>query len=283
MDLSPILRWSMKIFYFWEQKSNTEMPAYLQMCVEIWRKNAPGAEIIQVDYSNLSSFVGEKVSPRKLQTFSLASQSDYVAVAVMSRNEGLFLDIDTIILPGFSLEAYSSASLSLYGNLSKMSGHSTSFFFSAGDGHPLLVTWLAEQERRIELENTGIRAFRWWQRRMIRGKHARVGWDYLGNNILDPLIRNPEMQVRLDLRDSVERGFVIYPRFGFQEPTIDSYLKFWLQNHFEEKDVIAAAKDKVLALQNSWTPADYKALSRQEILHDNRLLSRVLRAALSES
>ena len=117
-------------------------------------------------------------------------------------------------------------------------------------------------------------------RRNLRGKPARVGWNYLGNQILDPLLRDKDFGAAIDLRDSAECGYVLTEHFVTKYPYIGSYLDLWFDRQIDAAEVFARARDHAVGLQNSWTPPDFCALDREAVLRHPSLKARVLRAAL---
>jgi len=61
---------------------------------------------------------------------------------------------------------------------------------------------------------------------------------------------------------------------------VSGYLDLWFDKEITVAEVDARARDRVICLNNSWTPKWYAALDRDTILGDEHLLSRVIRHAL---
>ncbi|MCZ6860234.1 MAG: hypothetical protein O7I42_08135 [Alphaproteobacteria bacterium] len=271
----------MQIFYFWETKKGASFPGYLGLCIDSWRRNVPDAEVICVNHSNLAQYCGGRADVERLKIFSLPLQSDIVAVAVLAERPGIFLDADTVILPGFDPSGYEAAWLTMYGNAkAEEGGHATNFFYVSRPKNPVLLQWLKEANRRIALQNQPFARWRWWLRRNLRGKPARVGWNYLGNQILDPLLRDKDFSAAIDLRDSAECGYVQTEHFIGAYPHIGSYRDLWFDPLIDEGEVFARARDHAVCLQHSWTPPEFCALDREAVLRHPSLKARVLRAAL---
>ena len=53
-----------RIFTFWEPKEN--IPGYISLCIETWKKFLPDYEIVILDYSNLDEWIGKNYFDRSL-------------------------------------------------------------------------------------------------------------------------------------------------------------------------------------------------------------------------
>lgn len=254
------------------------MPSYLQLCIETWHRNFPTAEVRLINHNTLEEYSGGRLSVERLKAFSLPLQSDVAAVAVLLERPGLFLDVDTIILPGFSPSRFSNDKLTMFGNPKSRRNSATNFFYSPCAGNSLLLQWLLDANRRISYHTSGMRGVKCWLRRKVVGKPARVRWNYLGNAILDQLLAEQYFARAIDLRDAVERGYYLAPLTS--ENHAIAYRQFWFSSSIDEHDVSVAAKDRVLGLQNSWTPTWYAALNQREVLADSHLISRTIQLAL---
>ena len=279
----------MEIFYFWESKPNTELPGYLSLCIKTWENNAKASKITRITHENLEQYSHGKISVEKLKYFSYPLQSDVAAISVLNYNPGLFLDVDTIIFPGFNVSCYSNDKLTMYGDASlQQGGHSTGFFCTEKEQNPFLRDWLEDAKQRIDYQTRGYPRTKWLIRRIISGKSARVGWDYLGNQIIDPLICNKGYRNYIEILDSIERGYVVIPYFADkydwinQKNVAESYRALWWNNEIDENEVVEASHDRVICLQNSWTPRWYMDKNSDKVLSDNCLISRVISRALEK-
>ena len=272
----------MDVFYFWESvsRSRHQRPGYLELCIKTWRRNIPGAQVILINHENLKEYSGGRVEVERLKAFSLPLQSDVAAISVLAERPGLFLDADTIIFPGFDLSRFSESKLTMFGDPIHWENHATNFFFSPHAGNPLLLEWLLNANRRIETQTQGGQKMRWWLRRKVTGKAIRVPWNYLGNAIIDPLLKDKRFEESICLRDSAKRGYVQTQHFSERHDRINSYHDLWFGTNIQPIEVFEAAKDYAVCLQNSWTPAWYSALDPDEVLADRHLVSRVIRLAL---
>lgn len=55
------------IFAFWE--SDSEMPAYLKLCIQTWYKNIPNSSIHIINYNNLEDYIGSTYKIELLKKF----------------------------------------------------------------------------------------------------------------------------------------------------------------------------------------------------------------------
>ena len=272
----------MDVFYFWESRPGEQMPGYLELCIETWRRNISDARITRIHHGNLAEWSGGAVDVDRLKQFIFMMQSDVAAAAVLAKQPGLFLDADTIILPGFDLGRYPDSKLTMYGNENYHVRHDLAFFLAPRTGHPLFEAWIDEANRRIEKQSQGFIALRWWLRKKLKGKSPKVPWWYLGNEIIDPLLQDRCIASETCVRDAVECGFRPNERSGpVWEEIPEAYLDFWFRTDNQPDAVIAGAKDYIIALQNSFSPQWYSALSTDEVLKDEQLISRTICAGLS--
>ena len=85
-----------RIFTFWEPKTN--LPAYLKLCMQTWQKFLPEYEVVILDYTNLSYWLGKDFFDKSLfKNFSLPKQADAIRCAVLKKYGGIWMDCDTII------------------------------------------------------------------------------------------------------------------------------------------------------------------------------------------
>ncbi len=85
------------IFTFWEPQEN--MPGYLQLCIETWKKFLPDYKINILNYRIISDYLDKDTYDfDKLKQFSLPKQADAIRCALLNKFGGIWLDADTIIL-----------------------------------------------------------------------------------------------------------------------------------------------------------------------------------------
>ncbi len=271
----------MKIFFYWEAPNRVAMPAYLQLCLETWRRACPDADIVPVNQANLAELSGGRVDVDRLAWFTYPLQSDVAAIAVLSHQPGLFLDVDTILLPHFADVAFDPDKLTMYGSSLAQGNHCTGFFHSPKPENPLLIKWLAEANARIRNRTRGLYQLRWKLRRAIRGKAAKAPWNFLGNGILDELLRTTDYGEALDLRELDSTGAYPTARLLREHPEFAGYQELWFDPLIPVSEVIRSCRDGLVILQNSWHPESFKAASRSEVLAGDSLVSRLIRTVLT--
>ena len=292
-----------KIFTFWEPKG--KMPAYIQLCMQTWRKFLPEYEIIVVDYSNIDKYLGKNFYDEILyKDFRLMLQADAIRCALLKLYGGIWIDADTIIT---STEV---------NNYLKNSTHKLVFigqhlaFIKADKLSPLLNYWLKKIKYRIEFYKT-----QKYRKNKLKSKiehlfHLRLfkimnSWDYFGNSIIGkningniifrisrkiknklnfPVLYNYLTKRRKILSiDRIEINAlpeIIGKKNTSQENLIRNYQNFYFENDYSQ-EVIKNTKGIIL-LHNSWTPQKYKEMTKEEFLSQNNTLSNVLKTILTK-
>jgi len=234
-----------------------------------------------VNQSNLSELSGSRVNVRDLSRFSYPLQSDVAAIAVLLQQPGLFLDADTILLPNFDIKNYDPKKLTMYGQDLVAGNHPTCFFFTGLRENALLSAWLEEANERIAGKSNSLLLLRWWLRRRIRGKGIKVPWSFLGNDILDNLLRRNDFSACFELRDAAETGMYSTERIIEAHSEFTRYEDLWFSPQFPVLGVLSTCHDGIISLQNSWHPASFNKKSRSQVLADEALVSRLIAHVLS--
>ena len=103
------------IFTFWELSTN--VPGYLQLCVDTWEKNLPNTNITISDYSNLHKYLNSSIISKILfKKMTLAIQADAIRVAILEKYGGIWMDIDTNITNSSFLKNVFRYDLVFFGN-----------------------------------------------------------------------------------------------------------------------------------------------------------------------
>ena len=75
------------------------MDPYLKLCRNTWDKNLPNWNIVDLNYSNISSYIPpELLDIDTMKLARLPLQKDAVMMAVLMQHGGVFMDIDTLIM-----------------------------------------------------------------------------------------------------------------------------------------------------------------------------------------
>lgn len=259
------------IFTFWEPKD--KIPAYLELCLETWKKFLPDYEIVTLDYSNLKDWLGENVFPQVLyDRFSLPIQADAIRCAVLKKYGGIWMDVDTIITSS---------------NINKILDFNTDFaiiephicFICAKENSFILKKWKKRILKRLEFSQKILNKnyfakifFKFFKPRLYK---KITKWSFLGNDVLNPILRNSDY-LRIE-RDSVHA----MPEFefakSFKKP-VKIYKNFYFYNDYSD----FALKDNggIILLHNSWTPKEFKLMSKEEFLKTNNTLANILQKIL---
>ena len=231
------------IFAFWE--SDSEMPAYLKLCMQTWHKNIPNCEVHIINYKNIKSYIGSTYDLDKLKKIPLAMQSDIISAAVLEKFGGLFLDVDCIVIDDvfeiFNL--ISKKKLIAFGVPQTSSIH-LAVIYSFEPDNPILRLWRVEAQRRLENISSNYR------------------WDYFGNSIVNPLLKSDLYKHKHHIIERSVSGNILESAviIGANHNTvIDDYKNFYFNKYLSLRpEVLSLAKCGVISLHNSWTPHQYK-------------------------
>lgn len=231
------------IFTFWEGP----MPAYIEMCLETWQDKFP---FVVLNYDNLETYTEYDIESAK--RFTLPIQADAVRVHVLRDNGGYWLDADTIMLTDHLPDA------DILGNI--WEGTNTIGYLRSNK--QMFEAWAEYQDNVIEAYGREV-------------KRVEANWDILGNAFTDPYLKThndvkigsiethwPEVYM---IKDNMKRAM--------------KYLTFYFASNYHLTDI---KKTDMLMLHNSWTPAKYKARTRENVLQRNCTLSNILREVLQQ-
>lgn len=262
----------MQILYFWE---GNHRPGYIDLCIETWR-NVKGVSVQKVDYSNLAEMTDGVLSVRRISRYPLPVQSDLIAAVVLAQRGGIFIDADTIIFDRFQLSRYPTDVCTFYGPI----GGSVSLaFVLASGGGDFASEWASRTLTALE-EPGKLRRLYWDVRKQITGKPAKVPWNWLGNAILDDLIRIRQPHGAVHVRDLISTGMYPYPSLTGQTYGAEQYQQIMFSDVDRSEVIVGGALEGILALQNSWHPPEFQAMTATEVLESSTTLSRILAAAL---
>ncbi len=79
----------MFVYTFWEP--HDQIPYYLQLCMETWKKFLPNATIVLLDYKNIGDFIDVRETGLKLFSDKITLQvvSDAIRVAILAKHGGV--------------------------------------------------------------------------------------------------------------------------------------------------------------------------------------------------
>ena len=258
------------IFTFWEPKE--KMPAYIKLCLNTWKKFLPEYEIIILDYSNLDEWLGYKYYDEYLyKTFSLPMQADAIRIALLNKYGGIWLDADTIITSHNVEKIFAQEA-----EVTMISTHLA--FISAKKNAKVIVNWLKKIKRNIFLHKIykcfiNYSNFIFSIKTMSTLEHCTL----FGNSIINCYTTKTSKKHlnclnRLDIYALPENNF--YNELGKENEGVKKYLNFYFENDYS--DYVFLNTQGIIMLHNSWTPNEYKKMSKEEFLKQNNTLSKIL-------
>jgi hypothetical protein len=254
------------VYTFWESKG--KIPAYLDLCMQTWKKNVPGIEIVVINHANWAEFVGDIYDLNKLKEFSLPMQSDAVSAAVLATRGGMFIDMDSIVTKDFFND---------FGELAPRKF--VAFGKPNTKGMHIAV---------LKCETPGNEVARNWMqgaKQRIANKAESFNWAYLGNDILHPILNDKKYFDDYLIIDRADYGNILEASLMKEGNPQADYYNFYFNEYvnIDATTAINAAKYGIISLHNSWTPPHYKQLtSPEEVYAENCLLSRILKKIIIE-
>ena len=267
-----------RIFTFWEPSGN--LPAYLELCMETWKKYLPDYEIVVLDYKSLDKWLGKKYYLYDLYlSYTLPQQTDAIRAAILYEHGGMWLDCDTIITSDKIRTILEKDSETIF-----VGGH-IAFIYSIKRAH-VIKKWCKIIKRNLILAFL-FKYFLFFRKiitfvapvtaKFIKKSH----WGFLGNLIVNPIISKAKKSEYFALD---RKEFKIFPEICWRDEnnlkssSSENYMKFY----FEESLAEYALENNggMICLHNSWTPQIYKKMSREEFLKTECTLSSILKKVL---
>lgn len=254
-----------RIFTYWVNKTGEEMPDYIKMCMESWRRHIEDLEIIVLNHENLSKWIDLTMDFEAFKRVTLPMQSDIVSYYVLYKHGGIYMDADTIVTKDIfeQIAQFNENKIYTFGNPKERTIH---------------VAFIASLKKNQKMLFSGIKKAQSNMSKLIRGQIS-ISWDVFSNSIYHELIRNDEKKV-FEIMDRIECGGILETVMQTGNPAKD-YFEFYFNNNDTDIEYIMnKIKFGVVLLHNSWTPDEYKKITRDTILNDNRMLSRLLKYSI---
>lgn len=249
----------MFVYTFWEPREN--MPFYLRLCMETWKKFLPDATIIVLDYKNIGEFLDVRELGLNLFSdgrFRLMHVADAIRAALLAKYGGVWLDVDTIILSPNAQKYFlpdEKHRTVLFGDPKAQTVHAA--FINTPPNSMCMSLWREFIRERI------------WN----IGRYESIAWDFLGNEFLDSYA--PNFPDELNIIDAS----LTMPEKELISDTTDHQLAY-VQYYFMQSRPAQDIRADMLLLHNSWTPQFYSQISPQEFVQIDCTMTNVLAHAL---
>lgn len=213
------------------------MPAYIEMCMQTWK-----FPYIILTYDNLHNYT-DMVTDDRLQRFSLPMIADVVRAHVLRDNGGYWLDTDTIILdelPKENIKGYPESR-----------DHTWGYLFAEEPNMDFFIKWSRYQDGVLDNPN------------------CSYHWSTMCEKFTNPYIHTDDQLTISPIRNSWPETYMI----PGDMMRWDKYRILYFEKKFKLSDF---EPTDMLMLHNSWTPDEYKKLSRNEVLSIDCTLSNIL-------
>ena len=233
-----------RVYTFWEGP----MPAYIEMCLETWQDKFP---FMVLNYDNLEAYTEYDIESAK--RFTLPIQADAVRVHVLRDNGGYWLDADTIMLTDHLPDA------DILGDIWK--GTNTIGYLRSEKNSRMFSEWAKHQDTIIAGEKSEYT--------------PENEWSVLGNTFTDRYIaKNNDVKI-----GSIQPCWPEVYKIHYDRPRRRKYFDFYFSSFYELSDI---RKTDMLMLHNSWTPAEYKQRTREQVLGSRCTMSNILREVIKQ-
>ena len=204
---------------------------------------------------------------------SLAVQADAIRVALLNKYGGIWMDSDSIIINGEFIKNFENYELTMVSD-TKTKYHYIGFIH-ASKNSKIIKEWFKQIIAKVKLyrhyflnqKNNDISENSMKKFRSVK---------YLGNNILDSLIKNIKENKFLHLDSNEINSFP--ERKSFKNYSLEFYIKRYKSFYFTKGNpqIILNNTKGLILLHNSWTPLKYKNMSENDFLKQDILLSKLL-------
>ena len=261
------------IFTFWEPKE--KIPGFLKLCIKTWKVYIPDYEIIILDYNLSKQYLGEELFSNIIcNNMSVMVQSDAIRVAMLYKYGGIWMDADTIITNGEFMKYFKNYEFSMVNEKNISDFNYIAFIYSSKNSY-VIKQWLDQIIIRVKqfnetLLNKNVTNITIWQNSWENVN----SWFYLGNGIIDFILRNVTGEKFLGIDKDEINVFFFF--FYFKNTTYNVY-QAYEYFYFRPGDPGFAINNTkgIIFLHNSWTTLYYKNMTEEEFLHQDILLAKL--------
>lgn len=266
------------IFTFWEPFNS--MPGIIKLCIKTWKKYLPkDYKIIILDYHNLKYYLNLRLINKILcKKMTLPIQADAIRVAILQKYGGIWMDSDTIITNSECINMFNGSDLIMFGNSNNRMMNIGIIY--ANNNSTILKTWINNILLRIRIYK-----YRLFLKTIfpikffIESFNKLLTWNYLGNGILDEIVKNASnSSFKIIQREESN----VFPEMLLKNGSIQKkYQDFYFTARNPE--TILKKSKGILMLHNSWTPQKYRNMSLEEFLRQDILPSHLFKKLLNNS
>jgi mannosyltransferase OCH1-like enzyme len=234
------------VWLYWEDKKGSSKPDYLKLCEETIKKKLSNYQVIILNPNNLNKYL-KNVNPNLHKIKEIAHKADYIRMLATYQYGGFWFDMDTIFLD--NIDSWND----------KLKEYDIVWFgmnaYGVNKHNPFIKNVLNKIESKIN-------------------KSSTFNWREIGQDIIDPELKKYKK---------------IYPnKFYKLHPTEVWFMSFRVDNKntgFISKNQKIFDKNfkkthKIVMLHNKLYPSKFKNMTREEILNDNMIISKLFKQSL---
>lgn len=263
------------IFTFWEPKEN--IPGYLSLCIMTWEKFLPEYKIVILDYKTVKDYLGIKIFSSIINNnMSVMVQTDAIRVAILNKFGGIWMDADTIITNAGFIKSFKNLELAMINN---KEGFQFIAFIYASKKSTIIKKWLDKIVNNVKTFENVLKnkknTTEW-----INSWDKVNAWYYLGNELIDPLVKNVTGNQYYGINFNEMK---VFPELEYFKNTSLNVYQTYDLFYFKPGDPQFAINNSkgLIFLHNSWTAQFYKNMTINQFLKQDILLSKLLKNLLN--
>lgn len=268
------------IFTFWEPKE--KMPGFIKLCIKTWKVHIYEYEIIILDYNLSKQYLGEDLFTSIIcKNMSVMVQSDAIRVAMLYKYGGIWMDADTIITNGEFMKYIKNYEFSMVNEKNISDFNYIAFIYSTKNSYAT-KEWLNQIKFRVQIFNEtllnkeNITNITIWEN-IWKNVNS---WYYLGNGIIDFILRNITGKRFLGIdKDEIN----VFPEMIYFKNSNYNVYQAYKKFYFEPGDPQFAINNSkgIIFLHNSWTNFKYKNMTEDVFLSQDILLAKLFKKLLN--